>query len=317
MVAVLLAVVASFLYALSAAAEQRAVQRAAHAVRPRRAPTAARCTARHIHHGPHQLNEAEDTLERGLKVVRRLLSSPLWLAGWGVDALGYVVHAAALHLGSIATVQPLIVTTLLFTLPLSVVGTGRRPSAAAWAGVVAVCVGLAAFVSTRHPGATGEPNPTRLLLLVAAVVVVAAMLVAAAGGRSPVVRAGLLATAAGSFFSLGATCTKLVGDDLLEGGVIGTVTDWPAYVLIGVSVIGLIMQQDAFAAGPLPVAMTALTITDPVVSYIVGVVGFSEHLPTSTAFAALAVLGALVTIGGVYLLAHNAPPQPAMAGSEA
>ena len=48
-----------------------------------------------------------------------LLRRPLWWAGTGVAVLGYVFQALALIKGSLIVVQPLLVSALLFALPLS------------------------------------------------------------------------------------------------------------------------------------------------------------------------------------------------------
>ena len=53
------------------------------------------------------------------QLLRRLLHSPLWLVGWATNMIGFLVQAAALHFGSVALVQPLLVTQLLFALPLA------------------------------------------------------------------------------------------------------------------------------------------------------------------------------------------------------
>ena len=51
-----------------------------------------------------------------LRIARR----PVWLAGIAADGLGFVTPAAALGTGDLAVVQPLLVTTLVFALPLGV-----------------------------------------------------------------------------------------------------------------------------------------------------------------------------------------------------
>ena len=54
----------------------------------------------------------------GLGLLRRLVRSPTWWAGSVGDVGGFVAQAAALGFGSLLLVQPLVVTTLLFALPL-------------------------------------------------------------------------------------------------------------------------------------------------------------------------------------------------------
>ena len=49
-----------------------------------------------------------------LRMVRR----PVWLAGIVADALGFIAQAAALGIGRLAVVQPLLDSSVVFALPL-------------------------------------------------------------------------------------------------------------------------------------------------------------------------------------------------------
>ena len=66
----------------------------------------------------------------------RLLQRPIWLVGLIVDAAGYVAQAAALGVGKLVVVQPLLVSSVIFALPLGVWLThqrvGRREIGGAW-----------------------------------------------------------------------------------------------------------------------------------------------------------------------------------------
>src|SRR3954468_21759644 len=83
---------------------------------------------------------------RGLRLSRRLLRSKQWWIGALLAVVGSAAHAAALGIGSLLLVQPLLVTILLFALPLSARWGGRRMSRADrwWSGVLTLA--LAAFL---------------------------------------------------------------------------------------------------------------------------------------------------------------------------
>ena len=53
-----------------------------------------------------------------VRVARRLVRSPTWVFGQLTNILGFGAQGAALHFGSVAIVQPLIATQLIFALPL-------------------------------------------------------------------------------------------------------------------------------------------------------------------------------------------------------
>lgn len=139
-------------------------------------------------------------MARALTFARALLSSPLWVICWTVDVVSFFVQAAALHLGTLSLVEPMMVSTLLFTLPLAAVESRRWPSVRDWAGTVAVSVGLALVLLTR-PVTEATTRPTALLLPALGLFLgVAVALLAAATGRGIAVKAMAASVAAGILF---------------------------------------------------------------------------------------------------------------------
>ncbi|MEU8341401.1 hypothetical protein SAMN05443665_102292 [Actinomadura meyerae] len=272
--------VAAFLFAAAAALQYRAARRAVH-------------------------GGSDASAAHGL--IRRLVRDPVWLTGWGVNLAGFCAQAVALHFGSTAIVQPLLVTQLVFTIVLGTVGTGRRPARLDLLGGLAVSAGLAVLFTV--PGAIppeGEPSRPRILLagLIAAPAVV--LLSRAAWMRAGPVRAALLGVCAGLCFAATAVLIKLTTADLVDRGVAATAVDWPGYALAGSTLLGLVLEQRAFAAGSLPAAMTAMTMTNPIASYLVAALAF-ETLPPRTASAFTAVsFSVLLLTAGVALLSRSA-----------
>src|SRR5438105_1239792 len=132
-----------------------------------------------------------------------------------------------------------------------------------------------------------------VLLALLAALLLAGLAAAVLGAVARLHRAGRavpLAVAAGLLFAVGASLTKLLTASLADGGIAAAAVTWPGYALAVVSLTGLSLQQTAFAAGSLPATMTAITITDPLLSYLLGITGFGERAPHGGA-AALAALG--------------------------
>ena len=70
-----------------------------------------------------QVPDAQDLGARSLgRFVRATLAHPLWLGGIGADVVGLSLQVIALHLGALGVVQPLLISGLLFALPLGPVG---------------------------------------------------------------------------------------------------------------------------------------------------------------------------------------------------
>jgi drug/metabolite transporter (DMT)-like permease len=91
--------------------------------------------------------------DRGVSttMVKALLKKRLWWMGTGVAVTGYVCQAIALAMGSLLVVQPLMVSSLLFALPLSARLAGRRVTAPEWAWAVVLTGALAMFVLMARP----------------------------------------------------------------------------------------------------------------------------------------------------------------------
>jgi hypothetical protein len=282
----LLAVCAAVVFALAALLQQRAA-RASATVRGDAAPVSAALT--------------------GIRpLMRGLLRSRSWLLGWVTNLSGFITQATALHLGSVAAVQPWMATQLLFALPLSAAERRRRPRVLDWLWVGLDSLGLVLFLTVeRATPLSGTAHRPRVVLasLSAAALVV---LLAAASHRLPTRAAGLLvAVAAGLCFAMSAVHMKLTVEDLLDRGVAATAVDWPGYCLAASAVAGLLLEQAAFAGGPLPWAVAGMSVTNPVASLAVGLLAFHVPVPDDPgSLARIAVSGALVTVG-IAGLAHS------------
>ncbi|MCZ9344985.1 hypothetical protein NGM37_45295, partial [Streptomyces sp. TRM76130] len=62
----------------------------------------------------------------------RLIRDPYWVGGAALLAVTTVLQAAALAVGSLALVQPLMASELLFTLVVGSVVFHHRPDATTW-----------------------------------------------------------------------------------------------------------------------------------------------------------------------------------------
>ncbi|WP_330232142.1 DMT family transporter [Nocardia sp. NBC_00508] len=228
-------------------------------------------------------------------IARRLITDRRWLAGQGANVAGFVVHAVALRFGGIAVVQALLVVQLLFALPLAAVRRGRALLARDWAGTTAVCAGLILLVAQGvSPHSAVE---SRLLPEAGAAVAVAIVLLFGASrlASSTQLRSALVAVAAGCCFATTAVLVVLATSRLPE----------PSWALLGIPLsafLGGVLTQEAYARGSLPTALTAMTITDPVLSYLAGSILFTAtvqpHLPVLACAATL-------VIAGVALLANS------------
>jgi drug/metabolite transporter (DMT)-like permease len=271
--AIVLAVSAGFAYALASVLQQRAASQA-----------------------PPELS-----LRPGLLVD--LVRRPMWLVGTLVDGGAYVLEAASLAFGSIIIVQPLLVTGLLWALPLAAVGRPERVTRREWIPAIALVVGLAVFVAVGDPhGGRSQASGMAWILTVVALSVPVVIAVLAARGAPPGRRALLLAFSAGCIYGLTAALTKSTLD-LLDGGVLDTFTHWQPYALVAAGFVGFLLNQSAFQAGHLAASLPAMAVTDPVVGCVIGVTLFGETLGATDAgaVAATAIAVAVMVVATVSL----------------
>ncbi|RTL63485.1 MAG: hypothetical protein EKK42_28075 [Pseudonocardiaceae bacterium] len=235
-----------------------------------------------------------DEQARGARLILRLVRSPLWWAGFVGDVGGFVAQAAALAFGSLLLVQPLIVTSLLFALPLGARFSGRvlRRSDLGWAAVLTVAP--AAFVVVGDPTEGRASAPIGHWVPTGAVLVgLLVVCVVVAGRRRGTARAALLAVATAIAYGVLAAATKAVVA-LLEHGIGSALTGWETYLLVVAAVGGTLLQQSAFQAGDLAASIPAVTVGEPVVAAIVGVTVLDERI--AAAGPGRLLIGVLVVV---------------------
>ena len=245
---------------------------------------------------------AERSMHLGL--LAGLLRRPMWLIGVAADAGGFVLQFVALAVGAIVVIQPLLVVGLLFALPLSAWASGRRTRRMDHVAALAVCAGLALFLTVANPAAGRAFIGDRrwLLLLTTASGTAAALAIVGHRARNPV-RPVLLAASTGVLYGLAAGLTKTTSH-LLERGILGTFAHWPLYALAAVGLASLVVGQSSFQAGSLELSLPTMSVVDPVVSVLIGTFAFHETLTSSPLDVVAEVVGLLLTAAGVYLLAR-------------
>jgi drug/metabolite transporter (DMT)-like permease len=280
MLAVLLALAAAFLFAAGTVLQQKAA------------------------------TTASDEEARRASFLLLLARRPAWLAGVAMDGLGFGCQAAALGVGQIIVVQPLLATTMVFALPLGARITQQRVGRRQILAALAVTAGVAAFLVISRP--TGGRNDAPLTHWLAAGVPLAAataLMVGAAAGRRPGLKAALLGTAAGLTFGLGAALTKATVDRL-DHGPLAVVLDWHVYAVIAVGYASMTLIAAALQTRQLAPAIATSMSVDAVTSILLGIALFGEvirHTPAAIAgsVAALAVMAA-----GLAALAAAQPSEP-------
>jgi drug/metabolite transporter (DMT)-like permease len=250
------------------------------------------------------------TLSMRAGLLVRLMGRPQWLAGVAADGAAYALQFVALGLGSLAVVQPLLVSGLLLALPLSAWLGHRRLSGREWQGAALVVIGLSAFLLAARPAPGSDDASTAAwIAITAAVLVPTAVLVVAARGPLGRRRATALAAATGLLYGYTAALTK-TSAHLLSTGVGHVLGAWQPYALVACGAAGMLLAQSAFQAAPLDASLPVLTVVDPLCSAAIGAFAFHESLANSIPAIALQVIAVGLLIAGVFRITVDAVAAP-------
>jgi drug/metabolite transporter (DMT)-like permease len=246
---------------------------------------------------------------KGWRFVVTLLRDPMWLAGWGALAGGFVFQALALHVGQLSVVQPLLVTELVFALALRRVWLRQPIRSVTWWAAALTCVCLSLFLAMSEPqGGTHYPDSSAWATGAWGSVGVAVVL-ALLGMRGTVVRrTALLASAAAVMWALVAVLVKTMTDTLTEFGVGGMFAHWPVYALAGAGLGAEVLHQTTLRVGPLSVSQPLLVIVNPIVSIALSVWIFQEYFTPDAARLAVGSAAFIAMCGSAVVLTRTAPP---------
>jgi drug/metabolite transporter (DMT)-like permease len=233
----------------------------------------------------------------------RLARKPAWLVGIAAAGGAYVVQAAALDVGRLVVVQPLMSTTLVFALPIGAALGHTRIGARELGSAVAVSAGAALFLIASDPsGGKADATTVAWIAAFAASGLVAGVLVAVARGASPAVRASCLGAACGILFALTAGLTKAVVE-LLDDGVGALLTDWHVYALCVVGYAAMTLSQASLQTGKLGAAVGAQMALNPVASLFIGTLAFDEKIHDTAGGLTMSLAAIAVMVAGLIVLA--------------
>jgi drug/metabolite transporter (DMT)-like permease len=288
-----LALIAAFLFALAAALQQKGA-----------------------------LNLPEVSLNP--KTLVQLAGQTMWLLGTVALLTGYLVQAAALDRGRLSIIQPLLVTTVIFALPLGYFLTKQHVGRREIVGAFVIIMGLALFAYFGDP-ASGKENAPSSEWLIAIVAIGALCGVALSFGSrgGPTPKAAGYGAASGMLFGLSAALTKPTLDYLHDS--VGTMlSHWEPYALALAGILGFVLQQVSLGTGRLAPSVATVSVANPVVSVLLGALLLDERLERPGWHVLLAFVGLGIALAGavVISLAHEArkdeatapePPEPSVA----
>lgn len=245
------------------------------------------------------------------RLVWSLLHRPIWFGGVAAIIAGFLLQAVALGNGQLSVVQPVLLLELPATLVLASLVFGSHLGVREWTASVAMIAGLAGLLyflspahgSTAHATALTWALASGLNVLVVGAVVAWARLTGV-GAR----KAALLGVATGCAFGFTAALIKGVTVEFTHG-LDAVFTSWQLYGMIVAGAGAMFLLQSAMQAGRLLASQPALTLSDPVVAILWGVLVFGEAVRGGL-YIVLSVVAAGVVAAAVVVLTRS----PLLAG---
>ncbi|MET3983421.1 drug/metabolite transporter (DMT)-like permease [Streptomyces sp. PvR034] len=236
-------------------------------------------------------------------LLLRALRQWRYLAGLGLDGIGFVFQIIALRSVPIYAVGAALAASLAVTAVVAARLLKVRLSGTEWGAVGVVCLGLALLgLASGAEGSRPGSTALKWSMLGAAAAV---LLVGAVAGRLPDrARALVLGLGAGTGFGVVEVAVRLI-DGFAPGALVAN----PAtYALLLGGGAAFLLLTSALQRGSVTAATAGLVLGETVGPAVVGVVWLGDR--TRDGLAWLAVLGFAVAVSGALTLARFGEPPP-------
>jgi drug/metabolite transporter (DMT)-like permease len=236
----------------------------------------------------------------------RLVRNPYWLLGLLGDVGGFALQAAALRRGSLVVVQPIMTTSIVFTLWLTAAWSSHVITRTQWGAIALVLIGLSMFLIVASPPdqahAAADTSGWILCVLWVGLVAVAAVVIGLRH-QGPA-RAAYLGVAAGMSDAFMAVLVKAFASSF-NRGLPRIFSTWTPYAVVVTGITALLLIQTAYQAGHSTISLPIITVIDPLVASLIGVTLFGERVLLGGIRAPFIAIAAITMLAGLVVLSRN------------
>jgi len=236
----------------------------------------------------------------------RLLTDRRWWVGTVSGLVGLALQAVALGLGSVLLVESVLVTSLLFALPLGARQSGHRLRRSVWLWSALLVAAESIIIAVGHPTA-GQARATLEAWVWVIAVLAPTVLLCLIGARAYAGRAAaavLLAAVSAISWGIFAVLTKGMVD-LFGQGPRALLAAPELYAWGAVALTGAVYQQSSFRAGALTASLPTITVLEPMVAATLGMVLLGEVLNPGRDAAFTLVLAVATLVAAVAALSRD------------
>jgi drug/metabolite transporter (DMT)-like permease len=236
----------------------------------------------------------------------RLFRHPLWWLGFAGDIGGFALQAAALRRGSLVVVQPVLTTSLVFSLGITAAASRQPITRIEWGAIALVLSGLSLFLIVAAPPeqSVARSGLTGWLLCGLCVGLLSFAALGVGLRSTGATRAAMLAVAAGLADALLAVFVKAFATSF-NRGLPGIFETWMPYAVIAAGIATVLLIQSAYQAGHPTVALPIITVLNPLAASLAGITLFGETVRLSAATGPLVLLAAGIMGFGLIVLSRQ------------
>ena len=254
-------------------------------------------------------------VDHPLRSAADLFRSRWFALGWLLALGAWALHAGALALAPLSTVQAVLSGGLVFVAVFAERFFGFHLGRRQWAGVIVTAVGLV-IIGVTSGSDDAEPRHYAVAALIAVEcgVLVVAIAIAAASThrRVPSAAQGLiLGAAAGALFGVSDIAIKFLVDDI-ESGVLELISPWTAAAVIA-SVVAFYASARGLQIGPGVDVIAMTSVAANLIAIVGGILVFRDPVGDGAVEVVWRVLAFCLVIVGAALI--PAPVRAADRGS--
>lgn len=248
------------------------------------------------------------------KQIVEMLKNRTWLFGLVLMITGVILNIVALSLAPLTVVQPLGAVALVLTTIINSWDRKIRINGATWRAIAVCTIGAIGFVllaikATHETFVTGNQRVMIIILLGISGIILGVLALVhrrrKGGAIFYIVGAGIL-------FGFTAVLVRTIAVTFLNWdpeAIWWEQVPWGAMVaIVIVGIMGQYFNQHAYASGPPELVVAGLTVIDPMVGVLIGVIILGELAPGLAWYTACGMIAAgVIAIIGVLQLSRHHP----------
>jgi drug/metabolite transporter (DMT)-like permease len=243
----------------------------------------------------------------GLRALLSLIKRPRWLTGMSLLVGGALLQITALTLAPLIVVQPIGAVALAITALLNARSTGTKINRSTWVAISLCTFGIATFVAfASNVAKESHLDDGNLVQILTVLLVILGGFLLAFFTFAKRAKAITYILGAGILYGFVASLIKAVVQRIAQGDI--TLLTVICGLTTGIAVLlGGWFVQNAYASGPPDLVIAGLTVVDPMVAVLVGIIVLGEAKAADPFVLVTFAVSGLIAITGVWLLSKVHP----------